>query len=186
VRTGSGNSGTLSIRRSFTNNTPFTFDYLAFRVIDMTTLNSPNTLPGQAQLRLVTSGDAETFTNSLGRTVVIRGSILEFDDGTEPDQQNGGGLNTTVAVNLGQTLILPGETVDVQFLLNVVQSGTFRFYVFAEGFPSAAPRPATSRGSGKFSEQLANRKSSPRRLIDRSGRVNALLNRRPIRKLPRR
>jgi hypothetical protein len=175
VRTGSGNSGTLSIRRTFTNNTSDAFDYLSFRVVDMTTLNSPNTLPSQAQLRLVTSGDAETFTNSQGRTVVIRGSILEFDDGTEPNQPNGGGLNSTVHVNLGQgQLIAPGETVDVQFLLNVVQAGTFRFYVFAEAFPAPPAGPAgiqaPSGRSARAPGKPADRKASAPRLIDRSGR----------------
>ncbi|MDT7807107.1 MAG: hypothetical protein QOJ70_920 [Acidobacteriota bacterium] len=136
VRTGSGDSGTLSIRRSVTNNTDQFINYLAFRVIDITTLNSPpvaGASPPQAQLRLVTSSDAETFTNSQGRTVVIRGTVLEFDDGCgcEPAQPDGGGLNTSVNVgNFGG--LEPGATIDVQFLLNVVQAGTFRFYVNVE------------------------------------------------------
>jgi hypothetical protein len=162
VRVGSGNAGTLSVRRSFTNNTKDTFDYLSFRVIDLTTLNSP-TAPGQAQLRLVTSGDAETFMNSQGRVVVIKGTLLEYDDGTEPNQPIGGGLNSTVAINLdkGQT-IGPGETVDVQFLLNVVQSGTYRLFVFVEGFPGAAP---PERGAGQVQPSIGeqrNRAAAPR------------------------
>jgi hypothetical protein len=143
VRSGSGDSGTLSIRRSITNNTTQSFDYLSFRVIDITTLNSPPgpVGPNPAQLRLITSGDAETFENSDGRTVVIRGTVLEFDAGSgiEPEQPNGGGLNSTVHVSLREgELINPGETVDVQFLLNVVKAGNFRFYVNIEAFPSAA------------------------------------------------
>ncbi|MDT5158879.1 MAG: hypothetical protein QOH51_3236 [Acidobacteriota bacterium] len=149
VRTGSGDSGTLSIRRSITNNTTQSFDYLSFRVIDITTLNSPVIVGGQAQLRLVTSGDAETFENSQGRTVVIRGTVLEFDDGTEPNQPNGGGLNSTVHVALGEgETIAPGQTVDVQFLLNVVKAGNFRFFVNIEAFPSSAP-PATPSVAGR-------------------------------------
>jgi hypothetical protein len=152
VRTGSGDSGTLSIRRSITNNTTQTFDYLSFRVVDITTLNSPpgSIGPSQAQLRLVTSEDAETFENSQGRTVVIRGTILEFDDGeTEPNQPNGGGLNSTVHVALGEgETIAPGQTVDVQFLLNVVKAGNFRFFVNIEAFPSSAP-PATPSVAGR-------------------------------------
>jgi hypothetical protein len=140
VRTGSGDSGTLSIRRSVTNNTSDTFDYIGFRVIEIPTLNSPNTLGNQAELRLVTSGDAETFMNSEGRTVVIRGTILEFDpnsDQIEPQQPNGGGLNSTVHANLGNgETIAPGETVDVQFLLNVEHAGLYRFFVYVEAFPT--------------------------------------------------
>ncbi|HEX8852484.1 MAG TPA: lamin tail domain-containing protein [Pyrinomonadaceae bacterium] len=132
VRTGSGNSGTISIRRSFTNNTGQDIVFLIFRVIDITTLNSPGYSPGgpQADLRLITSGDAETFVNSQGRTVTIRGTVLEFDDGVnEPNQPNGGGLNSSVSVPV---TVAAGETVDVQFLLNVVQAGRFRFFVNVE------------------------------------------------------
>ncbi|MGB8510177.1 MAG: lamin tail domain-containing protein [Pyrinomonadaceae bacterium] len=148
VRAGSGDAGTISIRRSFTNNTDDTLAYLSFRVIDMTTLNSPNVFGGaqQADLRLVTSGDAETFTNSQGRAVVIRGTVLEFDDGeTEPNQPNGGGLNSTVHVDVPGGLAV-GETVDVQFLLTVVKSGLFRFYVNFEGFNGAVARPSAASG----------------------------------------
>jgi hypothetical protein len=161
VRTGTGNSGTLSIRRSITNNTSQSFDYIAFRVIEIPTLNSPVTIPGgQAQLRLITSDDAESFTNSQGRSVVIRGTILEFDpnsDEVEPQQPNGGGLNSTVHANLPKGFFIdPGETVDVQFLLNVVQAGNYRFFLYVEAFPitieSKAPsalrrRSRTSNGA---------------------------------------
>jgi hypothetical protein len=170
VRTGSGNTGTLSIRRSITNNTNQNFDYLSFRVIDITTLNSPVTFGGQAQLRLVTSGDAETFQNSEGRTVVIRGTVLEFDDGkTEPNQPNGGGLNSTVHVSLNPNeVIVPGETVDVQFLLNVVQAGAYRFYVNVEAFPSnAAAAPSVSGRSvaARRTHNAASSASVTRRLV---------------------
>lgn len=154
VRTGSGDSGTLSIRRSVTNNTDQSFDYISFRVIEIPTLNSPATIPNQAQLRLVTSPDAETFTNSQGRTVVIRGTVLEYDPDPEatpepePQQPNGGGLNSTVHANLNDSVIKPGETVDVQFLLNVVKAGNYRFFVYVEAFPVASAggfSPATNR-----------------------------------------
>ena len=140
VRTGSGNSGTVSIRRSFTNHTSQTFDYLSFRVIAITTKNSPNTLGNQSELRLVTSPDAETFENSQGRTVVIRGTVLEYDPicGCQPAQPNGGGLNSTVSADLSEASVNPGQTVDVQFLLNVLHAGLYRFYVFVEAGPIRA------------------------------------------------
>ncbi|MDT5295578.1 MAG: hypothetical protein QOJ76_2458 [Acidobacteriota bacterium] len=168
VRTGSGNSGTLSIRRSVTNNTTETFDYLAFRVTDMTTLNSPNTLGAQAQLRLVTSGDAETFTNSQGRTVVIKGTVLQFDDGeTQPDQPNGGGLNSSASVDVGVGLA-PGETIDVQFLLNIVQTGTFRFYVNVEALTNSGVVVA----SPVTSSTRTARRVGPRRHVDLNRRYS--------------
>lgn len=151
---GGGPNLQLSIRRTITNNTGQTISYLGFRVIDITTLNSPQTYAQQAQLRLVTSGDAETFTNSQGRTVVIRGTVLEFDPSAaiEPAQPNGGGLNTSAHVDLDGG-IAPGESVDVQFLLNVVQGGSFRFYINVEaltGIPAITSElPAEGAQAGR-------------------------------------
>ena len=164
VRVGVGDTGTLSIRRTITNNTNQTFDYVRFRVIDIPTLHSPNP-GGRAELRLVTSGDAETFVNSETRQVIIRGTILEYDSGTEPVQPNGGGLNSSVRANLPEpglaghpadvslplpagSLVEPGNTLDVQFLLNVVKAGDYRFYVFVEARTFAetgAPAPSAPR-----------------------------------------
>src|SRR4030095_12711058 len=41
VRTGSGNSGTLELRRKFTNNTGSPVTRLRFRIVDITTLPAP-------------------------------------------------------------------------------------------------------------------------------------------------
>lgn len=175
VRVGVGDTGTLSIRRTITNNTNQTFDYVRFRVIDIPTLHSANP-GGRAELRLITSGDAETFVNSETRQVIIRGTILEYDSGTEPVQPNGGGLNSSVRANLPSpgltgghpadvslalpagSLVEPGNTLDVQFLLNVAKAGDYRFYVFVEArtFDTpAAPGPAAPR-------QLINLKRAPK------------------------
>jgi uncharacterized repeat protein (TIGR01451 family) len=153
VRTGSGDTGTLSIRRTITNNTNQAFDYIAFRVIEIPTLNSPDTVGDHSQLRLITSANAETFTNSEARTVFIRGTILEFDASCdcEPQQPNGGGLNSTVHVDLSdEAIIAPGQKVDVQFLFNVVHAGAYRFFVYVEAFPTQQQpdnpnAPATNR-----------------------------------------
>jgi hypothetical protein len=168
VRTGTGNSGTLSIRRSITNNTNQTVNTLRFRVVDITTLNSPVVYQQQAQLRLVTSGDAETFTNSQGRTVVIKGTVLQFDDGeTQPDQPNGGGLNSSASVDVGVGLA-PGETIDVQFLLNIVQTGTFRFYVNVEALTNSGVVVA----SPVTSSTRTARRVGPRRHVDLNRRYS--------------
>ena len=183
VRTGSGNSGTLSIRRTFTNNTNQTFDYIGFRVVEIPTLNSPNPAGDKADLRLVTSGNAETFTNSETRTVVIRGTILEFDagSGTEPEQPNGGGLNSSVHANLAQgEFITPGEKVDVQFLLNVVRAGAYRFFIYVEAFPSGSipvgPSQLKTRATRNPAKAL-----TPRRLVNlkRGPRVVDPLSKKP-------
>lgn len=165
VRTGSGNSGTISIRRAVTNNTGEQVSLLRFRVVDITTLNSPGYAPGggQADLRLVTSGDAETFVNSLGRTVFIRGTVLEFSGGdSEPNQPNGGGLNTSAVVNVSP--VAPGETVDVQFLLNVTQAGNFRFYINVEAVAGGEVK-ALNSGAPRFTKSAPAPKSSGARRL---------------------
>jgi uncharacterized repeat protein (TIGR01451 family) len=177
VRVGSGNSGTLSIRRSVTNNTNQTFDYIAFRVIDIPTLNSPNPTGARAQLRLVTSPDAESFENSESRTVNILGTILEYDAGCgcEPAQPNGGGLNSTVYANIDQ-LILPGQTVDVQFLLNVVTAGEYRFYVYVEAFPATEEEELRTLKRGQLSRApRVSKAKTARRMINlkRSAKATA-------------
>ena len=133
VRVGSGNSGTLSIRRSFTNNTGITLDYLGFRVIDITTFNSPVLVEDQAQLRLITSSDTTAEVPSRGGTISIFGTTLEYDNALAPQQPNGGGLNSSVFTNFSEEGIMqPNATVDVQFLMNVVKSGAYKFYVYVE------------------------------------------------------
>jgi uncharacterized repeat protein (TIGR01451 family) len=164
VRVGSGDSGTLSIRRSFTNNTGITLDYLGFRVIETTTLNSPTVLDDQAQLRLISSLDTTAEVPSRGGTIPILGTILEYDGlcpCPEPQQPNGGGLNSSVFTNFSEEGIMqPNATVDVQFLMNVVKSGSYKIYVYVEagnerGFivpsaPSASKARSAPTTPGKF------------------------------------
>ncbi|MGQ0760767.1 MAG: hypothetical protein ACT4OT_01930 [Acidobacteriota bacterium] len=145
VRVGTGDSGTLSIRRSFTNNTSDTFNYMSFRVIEITTLNSTSNFGSQAaQLRLVSSGSTSAEVPSRGGSVTINGTVLEYDDicgCPEPQQPNGGGLNSTVFANAAEFFMPPGNTIDVQFLLNVVKSGLYRFYVYVEAGPVRGGSP---------------------------------------------
>jgi uncharacterized repeat protein (TIGR01451 family) len=163
VRVGSGNSGTLSIRRSFTNNTGLTLDYLGFRVIEITTLNSPVVVDDQAELRLVSSPDTTAEVPSRGGTIPIFGTILEYDElcaCLEPQQPNGGGLNSSVFTNFSvEGSMPPNATVDVQFLMNVVKSGAYKIYVYVEasnfrGFLPGAPSASKARSApgtpGKF------------------------------------
>jgi hypothetical protein len=132
VRVGSGNSGTLSIRRRFVNNTGGTITRLRFRVVDITTLNSPGYVAGgaQADLRLTTSADASVPTTTIGVSTV-QGTTLE----TPPAQPLGGGLNSTVTTALPGAGLPNNGTVDVQFLFNVAQIGSFRFFVDIEALP---------------------------------------------------
>ena len=140
VRVGTGNSGTLSLRRSFTDNSTFDgFFYIAFRVIETSTLNSPNNLGSpQADLRLISSSGTSAVVPSRGGPITIFGTVLEYDDlcvCAEPQQPNGGGLNSTVYVDPGEGSEGFPSTFDAQFLFNVNKAGAYRFFVYAEAIP---------------------------------------------------
>ncbi len=124
--------GTLSIRRTVVNNTGMNVTSLRFRIIDITTLNTPGYAPGgsQSDMRVLSCTDF-TATLSNGQPALVRGTTLQ----TPPTQALAGGLNssvTTGVISLSQPLA-PGQTINVQFLLGVQQSGTFRFFVNVEG-----------------------------------------------------
>ena len=51
-----------------------------------------------------------------------------------PNQSNGGGYNSTITVNLGSPLA-NGASLNVNFLLGVQQTGTFRFKLIIEALP---------------------------------------------------
>ncbi|HXM36484.1 MAG TPA: lamin tail domain-containing protein [Pyrinomonadaceae bacterium] len=133
--------GTLSIRRRFTNNTGAGVTRLRFRVIDVDTFPAAS---GFADLRPRTSSavvvaginDAATCTAAGQATpcsVTVQGTTLEVS----PAQPNGGGFNSSLGagtVTLG-TPLANGASIDVQFLLGIQQTGSFRIYVNIEALP---------------------------------------------------
>jgi WD40 repeat protein/cell division septation protein DedD len=145
--------GTLSLRRRFTNNSNQTLTTLRFRVTDITTLNSPGYALGgpQADLRLVNSTDDTVSPATASGVGAVKGTTLD----EPPDQTLGGGLNTSVRVALPDGGLQPGQSVSVQFLLGVMQWGTYRFavipealplppYSFADPTPTPTPTPTPS------------------------------------------
>jgi hypothetical protein len=136
--------GTLSIRRRVTNNTGAAVTRLRFRIIEMTTFPSPG--GGIADLRAITStavtvsgiNDPGTCLSTGTPTttpcsVTVQGTTLE----QPPTQPNGGGFNSTLAagtVTTG-TPLANGASLDVQFLLGVQTSGSFRFLIIIEALP---------------------------------------------------
>ena len=120
--------GTLDIRRRFRNSTGAPVTRLRFRVVDITTLNTPGA-GGQADLRLVTSSDIPV-TTSLG-SLTVRGTLIEQPPNLT---SNGGGLHASAVTTL-PGIIQPGVTVDLRFLLGVQTGGTFRFLVNVEALP---------------------------------------------------
>jgi endonuclease G len=123
--------GTMSIRRTLTNNTGTNISLLRFRIVNMTTYPTP---AGYADLRALTSGQV-TVTVTGGANKTVQGTTLE----QPPTQSSGGGNNSTLAAGV-ITLNAPlanAASVDLQFLLGVQQSGTFRFFVNVEAVTQA-------------------------------------------------
>jgi len=130
--------GTMTIRRTVTNNTAVPITRLRFRIVDITTFAG---VPpgGVADLRVRTSPGptviAITGSNPAcpANSCAVQALILE----TPPTQAAGGGLNSSVAagtVSVG-TPIVPGGQLNVQFLLGIQQTGSFRFLVNVEALP---------------------------------------------------
>ncbi len=124
-----GTLGTLTIRRRFKNSTGGPVTALRFRIVDITTLNTPNPGGTQADLRGLDSVDVTVTTGS--GNVLVRGTTIE----QPPVQSAGGGLNSTFKVNLQGGALVNGASVDVQFVLGVQAGGSFRFLVNVEALP---------------------------------------------------
>jgi hypothetical protein len=132
--------GTLSIRRRVTNTTGAPVTQLRFRIVEMTTFPSPG--GGQADLRAISStavsvsaiGDSGTCSPSATPcTLTVEGTTLE----TQPSQPNGGGYNSTLAagtVTLG-TPLANNAAINLQFMLGIQTTGTFRFFIIVEALP---------------------------------------------------
>jgi hypothetical protein len=156
--------GTLSLRRTITNNTGAPVTRLRLRAVNITTAPAP---AGVADIRPITSTDTTATVGGTPRTIL--GTTLETAGGALPN--NCGGLNSTLAVG-SVTPILPsgpapggdiitlaaplpsGQSVDVQLLFGVLQNGAFRFFVNVEvlndsvALTSPAPTRATDGESG--------------------------------------
>ncbi len=135
--------GTLSVRRRFVNTTGAPVTRLRIRVVDISSLPVPG---GVGDVRARTSGsvvvtnvnDSATCLASTGSaatpcTVTVQGTTLE----TPPTQALGGAFNSTWSVGvvtLG-TPLAPGASINVQFLLGVQQTGSFKLFFNIEALP---------------------------------------------------
>ncbi|MFL6230597.1 MAG: DNA/RNA non-specific endonuclease [Pyrinomonadaceae bacterium] len=144
--------GTLIIRRTWVNNTGLNVTRLRFRIVDVTTLHSPNAFGGAAQsdLRALTSSDV-TVTRTDGSTIPVQGTTVE----EPPTQTLGGGLNSTFTVALGSP-IPQGSAVSTQFVLGVMQSGKFNFFVNVEAVTQAPPSSSEHLVMGNPSNATAD------------------------------
>ena len=133
-----GANGTLSVRRRFVNNTGAPVTRLRFRIVDISTISVPG---GIADIRALTStpvvvsgitdsGTCAAAGQPTPCTITVQGTTLE----TPPAQPNGGANNSTFTVTLG-TPLAAGASVNVQFLLGVQQTGSFKFFFNIEALP---------------------------------------------------
>jgi hypothetical protein len=138
--------GTLSIRRRFVNNTGANVTRLRFRVVDQTTFPAPS---GFADLRTRTSGavvvaginDSATCAATGAPatppcTATVQGTTLE-QAAPPANQPNGGAFNGSYSagtVTLG-TPLANGASINLQFLLGLQQTGTFKFFINIEALP---------------------------------------------------
>ena len=135
--------GTLSIRRRWVNSSGGAVTRLRFRIIDITTFPAPS---GFADLRPRTSvavvvvgiNDSATCAATGAPatppcSVTVQGTTLE----QPPTQPNGSGFNGSLSagtVTLG-TPLANGASINLQFLLGLQQTGTFKIYVNVEALP---------------------------------------------------
>jgi hypothetical protein len=126
--------GTMSIRRTVTNNTGANITRLRFRIVDITTFLNP---PGVADLRARTS--SPTVINITGTNPACPAGVCTVVATTlesPPSAANNGGLNSSLSAGtVTVTPILPGGQINLQFLLGIQQTGTFRFLVNVEALP---------------------------------------------------
>ena len=135
--------GTISIRRRWVNNTGGNVTRLRFRIVDITTFPAPS---GIADLRHRTSSlevvaginDPATCLASNGVattpcSVNVQGTTVE----APPSQPNGGAFNSSWSagtVTLG-TPLANGASINLQFLLGIQQTGSFKMFVNVEALP---------------------------------------------------
>ena len=153
--------GTLSIRRRLTNNTGAPVTALRFRIVELTTWPAPM---GTADLRALDSSDivvtavdddetcATSGAGSAPCDVNVLGTTLEHPSLMPPYQPNGGGFNSSlVAGSITFDYPLPpGESVNLQFLLGIQQTGKFRFLINIEAVTDSCTCPgltAPAKGS---------------------------------------
>jgi parallel beta-helix repeat protein len=148
-----GSFGTLSFRRRIRNMTGEPVTQLRFRIVDLTTQGSPGEGLGQADLRAVDSSNVQVTTSD--GILTVNGTLV----GLPPTQANGGGLNSTFVVTLPGGALADGATLDLQLVLGVEQSGSFRFFVNTEAVTSPAPSQFSRKaGSTKATSTSRKRK----------------------------
>ena len=138
-----GAAGTLSVRRRFVNNTGAAITRLRFRIVDISSISVPG---GIADMRALTSTDVPgvvvtdaatcaslPIPTTAPCTLTVLGTTLE----EPPTQAMGGAHNSSLSAGT-ITLATPlgnGQSINLQFLLGVQQTGSFKFFINVEALP---------------------------------------------------
>jgi len=128
-----GTPGSISYRRTLTNQTGLDITRLRFKVISLTTRNSRRTLAVQADLRVA---DAPSIILNIGGVgVPIEGARLEqasmYPIVPEAGNDPAGGLNSTLALDVGGGLA-PGAGINVNLRARIVSGGYYLFVVLPQ------------------------------------------------------
>jgi CSLREA domain-containing protein len=138
-----GAAGTLSIRRRIVNSTGAPVTKLRFRIVDFSVFpvsGATADLRALSSTNITVNGIKDSATcsatgtpTSQPCTVTVFGTTLE----TPPTQSLGGGLNSSY--NAGTislpTPLAPGQSINLQFLLGVQKTGSFKFFFNVEALP---------------------------------------------------
>jgi len=138
-----GTNGTLSVRRRFVNNTGANVTRLRFRIVDFSSLPTSGAIADLRALSSTTitvSGIKDSATcaatgtpTTQPCTVTVFGTTVE----EPPTQSLGGALNSSMSAGTITlpTPLLPGQSINLQFLLGVQQTGAFKFFFNIEALP---------------------------------------------------
>jgi hypothetical protein len=136
-------NGTLSIRRRFVNNTGGNVTRLRFRLVDISSLPTPGAIAdirALSSLSITVNGVNDSATCAATGTpatapcsVTVFGTTLE----QPPTQSLGGALNSSMSAGTITipTPLAPGQSINLQFLLGVQQTGAFKFFFNIEALP---------------------------------------------------
>jgi hypothetical protein len=136
-------NGTLTVRRRFVNNTGGNVTRLRFRIVDMTafpTLGAIADLRALDSLSVTVNGVNDAATCAATGTpatppcsVTVFGTTLE----QPPAQSLGGALNSSLSAGTITipTPLAPGQSINLQFVLGVQQTGAFKFFFNIEALP---------------------------------------------------
>ncbi len=135
--------GTLSVRRRFVNTTGAPITRLRFRLVDFSSFAGPGAiadLRALSSLQITVNGINDPATcAATGTPTTAPCSVTVFGTTVEepPTQTLGGALNSTMSAGTITipTPLAPGQSINLQFLLGVQQTGAFKFFFNIEALP---------------------------------------------------